>query len=102
MHLGFLSQDIIYGRRRTRQPQLPVWTNLSILYGLLEFGNRSAAPRRRMLQLTNLSLASIASSGRMAKMKGHVLKPKFLIEVSSWVKKDTRAAVMLAQQSHFS
>jgi hypothetical protein len=43
MHLGFLSQDIIYGRRRTRQPQLPVWTNLSSLYGLLEFGNRSAA-----------------------------------------------------------
>src|SRR6266567_4249900 len=24
----------------TRQPQLPVWANLCILYGLFEFGNR--------------------------------------------------------------
>jgi hypothetical protein len=35
------------------KPQLPVWANSSILYGLVEIGNRSAAPRRRMLQLTN-------------------------------------------------
>jgi hypothetical protein len=58
VHLGFLSQDIIYGRRRTRQPQLPVWANFSILYGLVEFGNRSGAARRDMLQLTILGLVA--------------------------------------------
>jgi hypothetical protein len=59
-----LSQDIIYGRRRTRQPQSPVWANLSILYGLVEFGNRSGASDGDALQLTNLCAAPIASSRR--------------------------------------
>jgi hypothetical protein len=67
MDLGFLSQDIIYGRRRTRQPQVPVWANFSILYGLVEFGNRSEAPHRKMRQLTNLCAAPIASGGRQLK-----------------------------------
>jgi hypothetical protein len=65
--LGFLSQDIIYGHRRTRQPQLPVWANFSILYGLVEFGNRSAAAHREMRQLTNVRGAPIASRGRQLK-----------------------------------
>jgi hypothetical protein len=34
-----------YGRRRTRQPQVPVWANFSSLYGLVEFGNRSRQER---------------------------------------------------------
>jgi hypothetical protein len=40
--LAFYLRTYIYGRRRTMQPQLPVWANFSILYGLVEFGNRSA------------------------------------------------------------
>src|SRR5437667_3150747 len=34
-----LSLTLLTAGRRTGQPQLPVWANLCILYGLFEFGN---------------------------------------------------------------
>jgi len=39
----------------TRQPQLPVWANLCILYGLFEFGNLAPPGIPRSCCIENLA-----------------------------------------------
>ena len=68
----------MYGRRRTRQPQLPVWANSSILYGLVEFGNRSDAPRCKNAAAHESLRAAYRIQWQAAKIKGQESKSKIL------------------------
>jgi hypothetical protein len=79
-----------------------VWANFSILYGLVEFGNRSAAADADNAAAHESVRRAYRIYWQTAKIKRHDSKPKFCDEVYSWVKTDMKAGVTLAQQSHFS
>jgi hypothetical protein len=77
---------------------MPVWANLCILYGLVEFGNPTRDAQNGNEELAGNVYAPIAESCRQLKCKRMNQSLKFCDEVCSWQKANMRAAAQSARQ----
>ena len=77
---------------------MPVWANLCILYGLVEFGNPTRDAQNGNKELAGNVYAPIAEDFRQLNYKGRNPSLKSYDEVCSWQKANMRAAVQSARQ----